>query len=171
MSLYITFIQPTYVPDNLKEQEVLAQMAKVYTDSHPVSDTTVMAQLCKNMCARHQQKIKGIIFASHGTPSSFYIGRDWITNDLLGGDVHPKKRHIIPALESLKPYFAPSAWVRIQACECGANPVFIRRLSLTMGVTVLAWTEPLYVDLEGTPTGMTGGGSEIVCNNQMCHAF
>lgn len=173
MSLYITFLQPAWVTRIQSEKETLEQMADVYTDGHLVSNTTVMAQLCRSMCALHQQKIKGIVFASHGTPTSFYIGRDWITMDLLNGvSNHPQKRHIIPALRSLRPFFAPSAWIRIQACECGANKDFIRKLSQIMGVAVLAWTGSLYVELENDKgTGFSGGGNEVICLNRMCNEF
>jgi hypothetical protein len=173
MSLYITFLQPSSSTKWKHEKVVLEQMAELYTDGHIISNTSVMAQLCRNMVQLHKQKIKGIVFASHGGPTSFYIGRDWISLDhLTGVTKHPLKAHIIPALKSLRPLFAPHAWVRIQACECGANKAFPRKLSEIMGVPVFSWTGKIYPELTNDKvTGLVGGDNSVVCTSTMCHEW
>jgi hypothetical protein len=124
------------------------------------------------MCGSHRQTIKGITIAGHGTNISFRIGVDVITKASLDPKTaHPEKRHIYPALMSIKPLFEIGAWIRIDACQSGSDQGLLKKLSEVLGVTVLAWTGDQSYEQIGNDISVTRKGYQVVCVSARCEYF
>lgn len=172
MSLYIDCLQDvssTGMPD---EKEVLEVMKDYYKSGVIIIDTMHLVTFCKLLCKNTGKKIKGLTIAGHGSSMSFRIGQDRIWLDTLDPlKVHPDKRHIAPALATLRPLFEKGAWVRIDACQCGLNEKMLKRLSAIMGVAVFAWTGEQVYTQNGSDISVDRQGGQVVCVGQMCHTF
>jgi hypothetical protein len=171
-TLDLVFVQANYRLPPL--DEAVSAMADTYRGRGVVVNNTVeMVGRAISMCINHHKQIGRLTFVGHGSSSTFRIGKDVITEDVLKPGYWQSdpnyfgKNLIRSALLSLRPYFAPGALVIIQACHCGQGQKLLRAVAPVVGVPVVGWSSDIYFR-EGGGAVTYEDGYMTVCISQMC---
>lgn len=102
-----------------------------------------------------------LIITGHGNPTGFYIGSDWITNEVLVDQSNPATRH----LTQIRGLFTRNATVVIRACNTGQSRPIMRSLSSVLGGVTVQGSEDRQV---GLVPGLRG--SAVECRLDTCRS-
>jgi hypothetical protein len=136
----------------------LASEAAIVKDSILVKDIDDLIRRIIQACIARGARVKHLVIASHGNSDVFSIGE----NRLFKGDPRLWK------LAALRGFFTQNAVVVINACECGQNQEFMRKIALILGATVIAYTGDIDVYKWWSLEGIVPHGSKVICTASGC---
>jgi len=109
-------------------------------------------------CVKRKGLVGTLILSSHGNSSLFVIGEERYAE----GD----KR--LQALSVLRPFFAPDAYLVINACECGNAKELMRQVAKILSVTVIGYTGDIDVYKWFVFEGVVPTGNKVICTAGGC---
>lgn len=136
----------------------LATEAKIIKDHILIKDMGDLIQRVIQNCMKRKGLVGAMIIASHGNSYTFDIGK----NTIGIGDQR------LQGLSVLRPWFAPDAYLIINACECGNSQELMRQVAKILGVTVIAYTGMVDVYKWLFSEGVVPRGNTVVCTVSGC---
>ncbi|MBC7898607.1 MAG: DUF4347 domain-containing protein [Saprospiraceae bacterium] len=136
----------------------LAIEAKIIKDHIVIKDINDLIHRVIQNCVKRKGLVGAMVIASHGNSYTFDIG----SNTVGIGDLR------LPTLSVLRPWFAPDAYLIINACECGNSQELLRQVAKILGVTVVAYTGMVDVYKWLFYEGIVPRGNTVVCTASGC---
>ena len=136
----------------------LATEAKIVKDHILIKDMGDLIQRTIQNCVKRRGLVQVMVIASHGNSYVFDIGK----NTFGTGD------NRLWGLSVIRPFFAPGAFLIINACECGNNQELMRQVAKILGVTVIAYTGDVDVYKWLAYEGIIPRGNTVTCTASGC---
>lgn len=105
--------------------------------------------------------IARLIITGHGNPTGFYIGSDWVTNEVLTD----RNNQVTRELTQIRGLFTSNATVVLRACNTGQSLPIMRSLSSVLGGVTVQGSEDRQF---GLISGLRGNAVE--CRLDMCRS-